>query len=63
MVADIKKKEHMTLPMKATMHKRLDPISRRIASVKILKKDGFTVGKLSHKINEAALKRALVEFP
>lgn len=42
---------------------RLAPVSTRPASVKIQKKDGFTVGKLDHAINEAALREALAEFP
>ena len=42
---------------------RLAPVQSRPGKVKILKKDGFTVGKLGHPINEAALKEALAEFP
>jgi hypothetical protein len=42
---------------------RLAPVSTRPASVKIQKKDGFTVGKLDHAINEKALQEALAEFP
>jgi len=42
---------------------RLAPVPDRPARVKMQKKDGFTVGKLDHKINEAALQEALAEFP
>jgi hypothetical protein len=42
---------------------RLTPIKVRSAKVRIQKKDGFTVGKLDHSIDEAALKEALAEFP
>ena len=42
---------------------RLAPVPDRPANVKIQKKDGFSVGKLDHKIDEAALKEALAEFP
>jgi hypothetical protein len=42
---------------------RLAPVPDRAARVKIKKKDGFTVGTLDHKINEAALQEALAEFP
>jgi hypothetical protein len=42
---------------------RLAPIKVRPAKVRIQKKDGFTVGKLDHPIDEAALKEALAEFP
>jgi hypothetical protein len=43
--------------------RRLAPVKTRPASVKIQKKDGFTVGRLDHAINEAALQEALAEFP
>lgn len=42
---------------------RLAPVRARAARVKIQKKDGFTVGRLGHPINEAALQEALAEFP
>ena len=42
---------------------RLAPIEGRTAKVTFKKVDGFTVGKLGHPINEAALKAALAEFP
>ena len=42
---------------------RLAPVPTRPANVKLLKKDGFTVGKLDHPISEAALREALAEFP
>ena len=42
---------------------RLAPIEGRTAKVTFKKVDGFTVGKLGHPINEAALKEALAEFP
>jgi hypothetical protein len=38
---------------------RLAPVPDRPVQVKIKKKDGFTVGKLNHPINEAALREAL----
>lgn len=41
---------------------RLDPVPVRPASVKLLKKEGYTVGKLDHPINEAALREALAVF-
>ncbi len=42
---------------------RLAPVQSRPASVKIKKKGGYTVGKLDHAIDPAALQEALVEFP
>lgn len=42
---------------------RLAPVLERPARVKFLKKDGYTVGKLDHPINEAALQEALAKFP
>ena len=42
---------------------RLAPVATRKANVTYKKVDGFTVGKLGHSINEAALKEALAEFP
>lgn len=42
---------------------RLAPVPDRPANVKLLKKDGFTVGKLDGQINDAALQEALAEFP
>lgn len=42
---------------------RLAPVTTRSSSVRLIKKDGFTVGKLDHSINEAALREALAEFP
>jgi hypothetical protein len=42
---------------------RLAPVPTRPANVKIQKKDGFSVGKLDHPINEAALQEALAGFP
>jgi hypothetical protein len=42
---------------------RLAPVRPRPARVKIQKKGGFTVGKLDHAIDEAALREALAEFP
>jgi hypothetical protein len=42
---------------------RLAPVPTRPARVKLLKRDGFTVGKLDHPINDAALQEALAEFP
>ena len=42
---------------------RLAPVSTRPTRVKIQKKDGFTVGKLDHPINEKALQEALTGFP
>jgi hypothetical protein len=42
---------------------RLALVQTRPARVKIQKKDGFTVGRLDHAINEAALQEALAEFP
>lgn len=42
---------------------RLAPVKTRPASVKMQKQDGFTVGRLDHEINEAALQEALAEFP
>jgi len=42
---------------------RLAPITVRAASVRMQKKQGFTVGKLGHAINVAALQAALAEFP
>ena len=41
---------------------RLAPIAGRTAKVTFKKVGGFTVGKLGHPINEAALKEALAEF-
>ncbi|HEY1663028.1 MAG TPA: hypothetical protein VGI03_11475 [Verrucomicrobiae bacterium] len=38
---------------------RLEPVKTRPASVKIQKKDGFTIGKLDHAISEVALEEAL----
>ncbi len=42
---------------------RLAPVQTRPASVKLQKQDGFTVGRLDHAINGAALQEALAEFP
>jgi hypothetical protein len=42
---------------------RLKPVQVRKSRVRFLKKDGFTVGKLDHPINETALREALAEFP
>ncbi|HUA66290.1 MAG TPA: hypothetical protein VME24_10605 [Alphaproteobacteria bacterium] len=42
---------------------RLAPVPVRPAGVKLVKKDGFTVGKLDHPIDDAALREALAEFP
>ena len=42
---------------------RLAPVKTRPVGVKLQKKDGFTVGKLAHPINETALQEALSEFP
>jgi hypothetical protein len=42
---------------------RLAPVPTRPSNVKIQKKDGFSVGKLDHAINEEALQEALAEFP
>lgn len=42
---------------------RLAPVKVRAAGVKLRKKDGFTVGKLDHAIDGAALREALAEFP
>ena len=42
---------------------RLAPIKVRPSKVRFQKKGGFTVGKLDHTIDEAALKEALAEFP
>ncbi len=42
---------------------RLAPVTERPAIVRMQKKQGFTVGKLDHAINEAALQAALAEFP
>jgi hypothetical protein len=42
---------------------RLALVQTHPARVKIQKKDGFTVGRLDHAINEAALQEALAEFP
>jgi hypothetical protein len=73
-VADNKKR--VTLPTKAGERfdlqtvgndkfilTRLAPVKMRPAKVKLRKKDGFTVGELDHPIDEAALKKALAEFP
>jgi hypothetical protein len=42
---------------------RLAPVQIHSAGVKIQKKDGFTIGRLDHPIDEAALQEALAEFP
>jgi hypothetical protein len=42
---------------------RLAPVEARPANVTIRKRAGFSVGKLGHPINEAALREALAEFP
>ena len=42
---------------------RLTPMARRATKVTFKKVDGFTVGRLGHPINPAALKEALTEFP
>ena len=42
---------------------RLAPVIPRASRVKIQRKEGFTIGKLDHPINEAALQEALAEFP
>jgi hypothetical protein len=42
---------------------RLAPVTTHPSSVKLIKKDGFPVGKLDHSIHEAALREALAEFP
>ena len=42
---------------------RLAPVEARPAKVKILKRAGYSVGKLGHPINQAALREALAEFP
>jgi hypothetical protein len=41
----------------------LVPVPVRSARVKFLKKDRFTVGKLNHPIDDAALQEALAGFP
>jgi hypothetical protein len=41
---------------------RLAPIAGQTAKVTFKKVDGYTVGKLGHPINEAALKEALAEL-
>jgi hypothetical protein len=38
---------------------RLVPVKTRPSSVKLRKKEGFTVGKLDHPISEATLREAL----
>ena len=42
---------------------RLEPVQARKSRVTFRKKNGFTVGKLDHPINNAALREALAEFP
>jgi hypothetical protein len=42
---------------------RLAPVKTRPASVRIQKKDRFTVGKIGRKINRSALNKALAGFP
>ncbi len=42
---------------------RLTLVAVRTASVRMQKKQGFTIGKLNHAINETALQAALAEFP
>lgn len=42
---------------------RLEPAQRRPATVKLIKRGGFTVADTNQEINPAALKEALSEFP
>jgi hypothetical protein len=42
---------------------RLAPVRMRSAKVKFKQVDGYTVGELGHSIDEAALQKALEEFP
>jgi hypothetical protein len=42
---------------------RLAPVKTRKTKVTFKKVNGYTVGVLGHPINEAALKKALAEFP
>jgi hypothetical protein len=42
---------------------RLAPVKPRSTKVTIVKRGGFSVGKLGHSINMAALQKALDEFP
>jgi hypothetical protein len=42
---------------------RLAPVKTRKAKVTFKKVDGYTVGVLGHPIDEAALNKALAEFP
>jgi len=42
---------------------RLAPVKTRKAKVTYKKVDGYTVGMLGHPIDEAALNKALAEFP
>jgi hypothetical protein len=42
---------------------RLEPAPSKPARVTLTKQAGFSVGRMAHKINEAALTEALKEFP
>ena len=42
---------------------RLAPVKLRQTKVTIEKRGGYSVGKLGHPINMAALQKALAEFP
>lgn len=42
---------------------RLVPAEPRPAKITIQKRDGFSTGRLGHRINAAALQEALAEFP
>ena len=66
-IADNKKR--VTLPTRPGERFDLQAIGQdkfiltRLARVKMQKKDGFTVGKLDHPINETALREVLADFP
>ena len=42
---------------------KLEPVESRPAKVRIIKRDGFTVGILDQPINDGAIRDALSEFP
>ncbi len=42
---------------------KLEPVESRPAKVRIVKRDGFTVGVLNQPINEASILDALSDFP
>ena len=42
---------------------RLEPVKPQTSSVRLVKRNGYTVGMLDHSIDPKALKQALAVFP